>query len=115
MKSILSAAALCLFLLLTSSSAINLQGEEFCSMHAAGVSFQPNSTTTGLQQEEGPPSPPQGGPHGPFQGKKFCYNLGKNKNCECFRDCVNGVPAKEQKCKNFCYEDKCKCKTKCQS
>lgn len=57
-------------------------------------------------------APPQ---HGPFGGKKKCYNKGKEANCECARDCYNGVPGKDRKCQNYCYEDQCACATKCQS
>ncbi len=64
------------------------------------------------QQQEPPQNPPI---HGPFQGKKFCYNTGKEKNCDCHRLCINGQPGKDNTCKNYCYEDKCKCRTKCNS
>lgn len=53
--------------------------------------------------------------HGPFGGKKKCYNKGKDANCECQRECYNGTPGKDAKCKNYCYEDQCMCATKCQS
>lgn len=53
--------------------------------------------------------------HGPFGGQKKCYNKGKEANCECVRECYNGVPGKDNKCKNWCYEDQCACATKCQS
>lgn len=62
-------------------------------------------------------SSPQPGPvHGPFQGKKECYNYPpKKKNCDCHRVCSGGQPNKDPQCKNYCFEDKCKCRTNCQT
>lgn len=50
---------------------------------------------------------------GPFKGEKECFNFGKNKNCECHRGCSDGQPGKDPKCQNYCHEDKCKCRTDC--
>ncbi len=54
--------------------------------------------------------------HGPFKGEKECFNFPKKKkNCECNRECQNGQKQKDTKCMNYCFEDKCKCKTKCET
>ena len=54
--------------------------------------------------------------HGPLGGKVECHNVGKNKNCECFRECgKDGKPERDKKCGNRCFEDHCKCRTKCQT
>ena len=53
--------------------------------------------------------------HGEFEGKKMCYNYGKEKNCDCHRMCYNGTPGKDNMCKNYCWEDKCGCRTACNS
>lgn len=75
------------------------------------IGLVPSSLQQTIQsdQQEQPPS------HGPFGGKKKCYNKGKEANCECVRECFNGLPGKDAKCKNYCYEDQCACATKCQS
>jgi len=65
------------------------------------------------QQQEPPQTPPSS--HGSCKGEKFCYNFGKEKNCDCKRECVNGVPQEDRACCNYCFKDKCKCRTKCNS
>ena len=76
------------------------------------VQVQEQEITAVESQEEGAPAPPQ---HGEFEGKKFCYNTGKGKNCDCHRMCNNGTPMHDPKCKNHCFEDHCKCHTACNS
>lgn len=137
MKSMILALTISLSFLLTSSSAINSQNADFCPMHTGTeaelcpMHLPSSDGQTAAQeqtiapvllreqavasaqvqaQEEDPPAPPQ---HGEFGGKKMCYNTGKEKNCDCHRACYNGTPGKDNKCKNYCFEDKCKCRTAC--
>ncbi len=53
-------------------------------------------------------------------GKTFCYNYDDDKNkikktCDCYRACFDGVPGRDAKCVNHCFEDKCQCRTQCSS
>ncbi len=63
-----------------------------------------------------PKDPNPDSPHGPLGGKVECHNVGKDRNCECFRECTkDGKPERDKRCGNRCFEDHCKCRTKCQT
>lgn len=62
-----------------------------------------------------PRDPDPNSMHGPLGGKVECHNVGKKANCRCFRECVDGKPGRDKKCGNRCFEDKCKCRSKCQT
>ena len=92
----------------------------FLTMLLIGTSFTLGLLLTpaiAQENQQDPDAPPPGTVpgHGEFGGKKFCYNTGKQKNCDCHKMCLNGKPQNDNKCKNYCYEDHCKCRTACQS
>ncbi len=77
--------------------------------------YQAQTRQIMAKQDPDTPPPATVPQHGEFEGKKLCYNTGKEKNCDCYKMCVNGQKQNDNKCKNYCYEDKCKCRTACSS
>ena len=72
--------------------------------------------TTTLLFTQIPPDPDPDSGHGPLKGQTECHNdRGKKSNCACFRECIEGVPQRDKRCGNRCHEDKCKCRSKCNS